>query len=182
MTASQLDDNMVPGHTYTFQLKLQNWITMPSTSTVQQDLSGYAPDFMSDVQVTVAQTLNILDNTFNIQFTYTGDGSDVISDVANSIVTAISQGSSDNFSFIAAYSSPAGQITTSGGILDTITKTVTDTINTAGEQTKKTAQDLLTPVEIAVGIVAILVIAIVFTAGKSGGVSGGPTGFKVGGK
>lgn len=182
MVASQLDDNMIPGQTYTFQFQLKNWITMPSTSTVQQDLFNNAPAFVSsDLQVLIASTWNPFDNTYNIQFTYTGDGSDVISDVANAIVAAVSQGSNDNFAFMAAFASPAGAVSP-GGILDSVTNTVTDTLGKVTEQTKKSAQDLLTPVEIAVGIVAILVIAIILTAGKSGGVSAGETGLNIGGR
>ncbi len=178
--ASQPDDNMIPGQTYTFQLKLQNWITSPNTSTVQQDLQANAPDFMGSLQVTEEDTLNPLSNIYDVQFTYNGDGTDVISDVASSLLSAIQQGSGDSFAFIAAYPQAAGSISGTG-ISDQITGTLTDIVDKLGKQTSKTTQDILTPVEIAVGIVVVLVVFLIFTAGKAGGASAGPEGVSVGG-
>jgi hypothetical protein len=190
-TLQEIDANMIPGQTYTFKLSLDNWVTKPSTSKLQQDLMMNAPTFVdNDLQVTYEDpgfTIHVLTNIYDIQFTYSGDGSDVISDVAASIVSAIKAGSNDDFTFIQAYAASSADANTdpSGGILDQIIKPVTDAITKTtdklGQQASKTTQDILTPIEIAVGIVVILVIAIIFTAGKSGGASVGPTGASVGG-
>jgi hypothetical protein len=181
-TASQLDDNMIPGQTYTFQLSLSNIIVHPSTSTMQSDLINNAPSFVdTNLQVTAVDTLNIFSNLYNLQFTYSGDGTDVVSDVAAAIISAIKQGSNDDFTLVGAYADTAGNVETPGGILGYITKTVTDTTDKLTKQTSDSLQQILTPVEIAVGIVVILVIALIFTAGKSGGVSGSAEGFSVGG-
>lgn len=186
--ASQPDENLIPGQTYTFQLQLKNWITSPSVNTVQSDLQSGAPDFVNNnLQVTIASTLNPLNNTYNVQFTYNGDGTDVVSDVASSIIQTIQQGSGDTFEFMSAYAEPAGSVSSSG-VGDTInsavssaTKTLTDTVNQLTTQASKSTQEILTPVEIAVGIVVVLVVFLIFTAGKSGGVSAGPEGVSVGG-
>lgn len=178
--AAALDDNMIPGGTYTFQLSLDNLITHPSTSTIQRDLVTTAPSFVSnDLQIMIPPTLNPFSNVYNVQFTYNGDGSDVISDVAGLIISAIKQTSNDDFSLVAAYADSAGNVS-SGGVLDTITGTITDTTGKVTQQLSKSTQDILTPVEIAVGIVAVLLIALIFTAGKSGGASAGPEGVRLG--
>lgn len=181
---SQLDDNMIPGQTYTFQLKLSNWITSPSTPVLQQDLIGYAPEFVgNNLQVTIADTLWVLNDTFNIQFTYNGDGTDVISDVASQLIAAIKQGSNDDFSFVGAVADTAASTNT--GVLQNAADSVGDAINKAlGGATKSvadSAQNLLTPIEVAVGILALIVVVVIFTAGKSGGVSLSEFGASVGG-
>jgi len=186
-TPVENDFNMIPGQTYTFKLNLENLITKPTTSTMQADLQANAPSFVNNnMSVTwESQGWNWTTNVADVQFTYNGDGSDVISDVANAIIATLKSGSNDDFTFVAAYADNAGNVNTSSNPLTDLTKPITDAatdiLNKVGQQTSKTAQDVLTPVEIAVGIVVVLVIALIFTAGKSGGVSGGPEGFKVGG-
>lgn len=174
MQASQLDDNMIPGSTYTFQLKLENLIRLPSTSTIQQDLNNNAPSFVdNNLQVTIADTLSPFSNIYNVQFTYNGDGTDVISDVANSIIVAISNGSSDSFTLVGAVADVAP-----GGIL---TGTINDTIDKLTQGVGKGAQNLLTPIEVAIAVVIGLVVLVIFTSGKAGGVSASETGVSVGG-
>jgi hypothetical protein len=105
----QLDDNLINGRTYTFQLKCTNWFSNPSASSVQQDIVNGAPDFMQSMQVTSPFTTSL----YNIQFTYEGDGSDVVSDLANSIIAAIKAESNDDMVLIGAVAAAASTITVS---------------------------------------------------------------------
>ena len=179
----QPDDNMVPGQTYTFQLKLANWIAVPSTGTVQQDLMSNAPSFVgNDLQVT-SPTFTSL---YNCQFTYNGDGSDVISDVAYLLIAACSSGSNDDFTFVGAVADTAQSITVSLGsagkaISDSVGDAVSKATQGAAKDVADAAQKVLTPVEIAVGILAVIVVLIIFTAGKAGGVNVSEFGASVGG-
>ena len=192
-TAAQIDDNMVTGQTYTFQMSLDNYFTLPKPATLQQDLNSNAPSFVSnDLQVTLEQSVNPFKNVFDVQFTYNGDGSDVIGDVASLLVSAIKSGSNDNFSFVAAYSDFASNVGSTsvaditkeslnsigGTIGDALQKTTESVTNTAA----KGAQYILTPIEIAVAIVVGLVVLIIFTSGKAGGFSASETGVKIGGR
>ena len=199
---AQLDENTVPGQTYTFQFKLNNYIEVPRNTTIQQDLVQNAPNFVQQsLQVTSPSSVtNPLGLTYNIQFTYGGDGSDVISDVANELIASVSAGSSDTFIFVGAAAADAQTLNDSGGISDTInqaidkinqiasnaTKSASDVLNQATTGVTKTAaqsaQNLLTPVEIAIGLVVVFIIAIIFTSGKAGGIAAGPTGVDIGGK
>lgn len=188
-TPAQLDDNMVPGQTYTFQLSLDNLITHPSTSTIQADLQASAPSFVgNDLTITTPPTANPFSNIYNVEFTYNGDGSDVISDVANTIVATIKQISNDNFTFQSAYADSAGNVSP-GGIgdvikqaLDQATTAAGDVLDKAAKKTGDAAQNLLTPVEIAVAILFGLVVLFIFTSGKAGGFSASESGVKVGGR
>lgn len=180
---SQPDDNMIPGQTYTFQLKLNNWLAVPSTHIVQSDLEQQAAGFVADVQVTSPP----LTSLYNCQFTYQGDGSDVISDVANMLLAAIKAGSNDDFVFIGAVADTAQSITvTPGTAAQSVVDNVGAAVNSATQGAAKTiadsAQKLLTPIEIAVGILVGLVVLIIFTSGKAGGVTASETGLKIGGK
>lgn len=179
----QPDDNMIPGQTYTFQLKLANWIAVPSTGTVQQDLISNAPSFVgNDLQVT-SPTFTSL---YNCQFTYNGDGTDVISDVAYQIIAACSSGSNDDFTFVGAVADTAQSITVSvSNAAKTVSDTVGDAVSKATSGAAKdvadAAQKILTPVEIAVGILAVVIVLIIFTAGKAGGINISELGASVGG-
>jgi hypothetical protein len=120
----QLDDNLRNGQTYTFSLKLENWITSPSDATIYQDVIDYAPDFITSLQVTHQERF-LGGDVYNVQFTYEGDGSDVVSDLGAQLVAACSVGSNDNFTFVQAIGAPAnmvqgqvGQVISSaGGVL-----------------------------------------------------------------
>jgi hypothetical protein len=108
-TPLQPDDNLSNGQTYTFQLNCTNLILLPSASTVQADLVANAPEFLTSLEVTSPFTTSL----YNCQFTYEGDGSDVVSDVANSMIAACSVGSNDNMVFQGAVQAPASTITVS---------------------------------------------------------------------
>jgi len=105
----QLDDNLVNGRTYTFQFKCTNWLSNPSAETVQGDIVAGAPDFLTSLGVTSPFTTSL----YNVQFTYEGDGSDVVSDVANSIIAAIKAGSNDGMVLVGGVMAAASTITVS---------------------------------------------------------------------
>lgn len=199
-TLAQLDENMIPGQTYTFQLLLENYITNPSPPTIQSDLVQNAPNFVQgSLQVTKADTnvsggisenplINWLKNYINIQFTYNGDGSDVISDVANELIASIKTGSNDNYSFVGAVQGDAQTTNNTGAITDAVTDAINKAAAAAGGVVKQATssagqgvQNLLTPVEIAIAVVVGLVVLLIFTSGKAGGVAAGPTGVNIGG-
>lgn len=179
---SQPDDNLIPGQTYTFQLNETGFAWLASAADVQAALIANAPDFLGDLQVTSPFTTSL----YNCQFTYKGDGSDVVSDVANSIVGAANQGTGKTFVFVGAVPDTAQTITVSPSnaaqkVGDAVSDAVNKAADSASKAAAKAAQNLLTPVEIAVGILAIIIIAIIFTAGKSGGVNVSEFGASVGG-
>lgn len=91
-TSLGLGDNLVNGQPYTFVFQCTNLVSNPSPATLVADLDQSAPDFLTSVNITTT-----VKNYFNVQFTYEGDGSDIASDVANSMVTAFAVGSNDNF-------------------------------------------------------------------------------------
>lgn len=181
-TLSQPDDNMIPGQTYTFQFKLSNWLVVPSTSTVQADLQNNAPGFVSDVQVTSP----FLTSLYNCQFTYTGDGTDVISDVANELLAAFQQGSGDSFSFVGAVADTAQSISVTPGnaaqkVADTVGTTINSAIQGAAKTTADAAQKILSPIEMLLILAVGLVAFLIFTSGKAGGISASETGLNIGG-
>lgn len=182
-TLSQPDDNMIPGQTYTFQLNCSNVLTLPSSHTIQSDLEQNAPNFTGNVMVTSPA----LTSLYNCQFTYTGDGSDVISDVANSLIAAIQQGSSDSMVFVGAVPDTAQTIAvTPGTAVQKVTDTVGSAISGAAQGAAKTiadsAQTILTPIEVLLVIAVGLVAILIFTSGKAGGVNVSEFGAKIGGK
>jgi hypothetical protein len=101
-------DNLVPGQTYTFTFTLGNILTQPSITTLLADLANNAPDFVSDVTASWASGVGLLTNYLNVTFSYSGDGSDVASDVWNAMIAAFSDGSSDTFTFTSATMGSAG--------------------------------------------------------------------------
>lgn len=172
---SQLDDNMVNGQTYTFTLQLQNLLFSPTDAVIQQDIVDWAPDFLTSLQVTHQERF-FSGDYYNIQFTYEGDGSDVISDLAGLIIAAIKQGSNDNFTFIqsigagsTAVQSQAGQVVQSAGTV--LTQAATNVGAAAGQITSGAlggaTQGLgawLLPVALVLGII------LLFQLGGIGGV------------
>lgn len=178
----QPDDNLIPGQTYTFQLKNNNLILIPSANTIQQDIQAQAPSFVSNIQVT-SPTLTAL---YNCQFNYTGDGTDVVSDVANELIAAIKTGSNDDLVFVGAVADTASSVTVSLStagqkIVDNVGQAVNDAVTGAAKTTADAAQKLLDPIEILLFIVIGAIVLIIFTAGKAGGVSASETGLNIGG-
>lgn len=179
---AQPDDNMIPGQTYTFQLDMTGFHFPPSANDVQGALKQYGPTFLGDLAVTSPFTTTI----YNCQFNYTGDGSDVIQDVGNQLDIAVQAGLNLPMTFKGAVKDTAANITiTPQNAIGQGASAIGDAVNSAIDKITKTtaqgAQNLLTPIEVAVGIVVILVVILIFTAGKSGGVSASATGFNLGG-
>lgn len=181
-TLSQPDDNLIPGQTYTFQLALDNWVVTPSTHTIQTDLENNAPDFVGNVMVTSPSFTGL----YNCQFTYKGDGSDVVSDVANSLLTAIQQGSNDTFKFVGAVADTASSITVTPGsaaqkITDSVGAAISQATQGAAKNIADAAQKAFTPIEIMAVIAVGLIVLLIFTSGKAGGVNLSETGARIGG-
>lgn len=107
-TPLQLDDNLSNGQTYTFQFLCQNWFCLSDLSqALLSDITANAPNFLTSVGVTSPPTTSL----YNVQFTYEGDGSDVVSDVAQSLIAAFQSGSGDNLSFVGGVQANAAAIT-----------------------------------------------------------------------
>jgi len=171
----QLDDNLVNGQTYTFTLQLQNWITSPSDATVQQDLIDNAPDFLTSLQVTHQERF-FSGDYYNVQFTYEGDGSDVVSDLASLLVGAIKAGSNDNFVFVQAIGAAASAVQSqatqvvaaAGGVL-------TDVGTQVGKAAGQVTSGALGGATQGLGawlvpVILVLAIVLLFQLGGVGGV------------
>jgi len=171
----QLDDNMVNGATYTFSIRLLNWLSAPNDAIIQQDLIDWAPDFLTSLQVTHQERF-FSGDVYLIQFTYEGDGSDVVGELSGLLVAAIKQGSNDNFEFVQAIGasafgvpSQAVEVVQQAGTV--LTQAGTAVGNAAGQITSGTlggaTQGLgawLIPVALALGII------LLFQLGGIGGV------------
>lgn len=165
-TPIQLDDNLVNGQTYTFQLRCTNWIINPSASTIQQDLVDNAPDFLTSLQVTSPFTTSL----YNCQFTYEGDGSDVVSDVANSMIAACLVGSNDNMVLQGAVMASASDITVSisnaaqqaeQAASNAVTKVGTDAAKAATDTINQALKGLLPLLLVVVGLVLVVLPSLV---------------------
>lgn len=98
---NQLDDNLIPGQTYTFTFQQNNYFLPASQSGIMGDLDAQAPDFVTNYIVGFAPQIGH-DELVVITFTYGGDGSDVVNDVAQALIAAALAGSSDKLSFVQA--------------------------------------------------------------------------------
>jgi hypothetical protein len=87
------DSNLVNGQTYVFVFNGPS----ATVGSVTQDITGQAPDFVTQVQVT-----SIPGGGFNVQFVYEGDGSDLVQDVASAIVGAALAVNNDQLGFVSA--------------------------------------------------------------------------------
>lgn len=184
----QLDDNLVNGQTYVFQFQLTNRLLNPSVSTVLNDVVSQAPDFLTSVGVTMTVGLSAL--FYNVQFTYEGDNTDVVSDVANSLVAAFSAGSNDNFLFLGGTTGsappdvPAGQavptpvqagqaVITGAGTLATTTVQQAGTVATAatagaGAAVQSALGGILPVLAVVVLIILFVLPSLAKTKGEAG--------------
>jgi hypothetical protein len=103
------NDNLVPNSTYTFTFTLGNILIQPDVTTLETDLVNNAPDFIASVQMSWSSGIGLLTNYLNVTWTYSGDGTDVASDVWNAMINAFSSGSNDSFTFTAASMGTVGQ-------------------------------------------------------------------------
>lgn len=159
----QLDDNFVNGRTYTFQFKCNNWFCLSNLSnTIANDISVAAPDFLTSVQVTSPS----LTSLYNVQFTYEGDGSDVVSDVANAIQAAVQATSNDNLVFVGGVQSSAADIVVTPVVAtQAATQAVTNAASTVAMDATKPITDAvnaalkgLTPLLIVVVVLILFVL------------------------
>jgi hypothetical protein len=98
--ALPLDDQMMPGVTYTFTLLLGNWITMPDPQVILNDLNAQAPDYVLSPSASWKSGAGLFTNYMLVTFNYGGNGSDVVGQVGAEIVAAIKAGSNDDFSLV----------------------------------------------------------------------------------
>lgn len=169
-TTLQLDDNLTNGTTYTFQFNCTNWVSNPSASTVQKDIVANAPDFLTSMQVTSPFTTSL----YNVQFTYEGDGSDVVSDLANSIIAAIQVGSNDGMTFVGAVAANAQSIqvsipnaiaSTEQAVKDAASKTANDAVDTATSALNKALAGLIPLLLVVVAIILFVLPSLVKSTG-----------------
>jgi hypothetical protein len=84
---------MVNGKTYLFVFNGPG----VTTSNLASDIDAQAPDFITLSSVTALDGGGLA-----VQFNYEGDGSDLVQDVASSIIAAALQGNNDSLSFVSA--------------------------------------------------------------------------------
>lgn len=112
-----VDVNMTPGAEYTFSFKATNWFSNPGVSNILQLIADNAPSFIGQPNAAYSGS------TFNLSFAYQGDGSDVIQDVANELIAAMST-AGDSWAFISADFGSAARAdvnySTGTGVLDRI--------------------------------------------------------------
>lgn len=167
----QLDDNLINGRTYTFQFKCANWFCLSDiSSTLANDIYANAPDFITSLQVTSPA----LTSLYNVQFTYEGDGTDVVSDLANSLVAAFQVGSSDAMTFLGAVAAPASAVVVSianatatieQGASNAVNKVVTDAAKTATGAVNTTLMGLLPLLAVVVAIILFVLPSFVKSTG-----------------
>lgn len=179
-TPMQLDDNLANGQTYTFQFQCQNWFCLTDLSqTILADIVAQGPSFLTSPSVTSPPTTAL----YNVQFTYEGDGSDVVSDVANSIIAACKAVSGDALSFIGAVGAAAADITVSPtqaaaqvaqtatnaaktGIAD-IGQVGTQLAQSAGDIVNKATQQALSAILPVLIVVVLIVLFVLPSLSKS---------------
>jgi hypothetical protein len=109
------DDNLSNGQWYTFVFKCTNLFGNSSANALANDISTNAPDFLTALNVTAEQgSANA--GYYNVVFQYSGDGSDVVSDVATAVVNAAATGSNDDFTYVVGFgaSIPTYSVTSGG--------------------------------------------------------------------
>jgi hypothetical protein len=108
------DDNLVNGRQYTFVFHCDNFLSCPDIQTLWNDLNNNAPNFLGSLNIVRESGAN--SSYYNVCFTYEGDGSDVVSDVGQSIATAIQTGSSDSFTYLVGFGAniPTYSVTSGG--------------------------------------------------------------------
>ena len=166
------DDNLVPGQTYTFVLKLLNYITDPGQSKVQAEILQNAPNFLGSLMVQAQSGLSPFTTYYNVTFTYTGDGSDVASDVAAAIIAACAAGTGswtggDNFELVSMNSGAVGE-----SIQTDVSKIATGAGKTVGDALGGAAAAATSNVSFDVLLVVVGLVALGWVLFEFGGVSG----------
>lgn len=159
----ELDDNLRNGKTYTFQFKCDNWFCLTDISQrLQDDIYAQAPDFVTSVGVSSPKTTSL----YNVQFTYEGDGSDVVSDLANSFIAVFKAVSDDSLIFIGAVQAATADIivtpSNAASVAEIAVKNATsqvanDAVQTATDAVNKALTGLL-PLLIVVVLLILFVV------------------------
>jgi hypothetical protein len=157
------DDNLQSGITYTFTFELQNIFSMPSTSVILADVANVAPSFVSSPSASWASGVGLLTNYLNVTFTYSGDGSDVASDVAASLIQAFQQGSNDDFTFTQATGGTAG-VTALSSTTAAVSQVATGVGEVAGTAIGATVQNASSSVFSNLGASGWLVVGLAIIA------------------
>jgi hypothetical protein len=164
---SQLDDNLIPGGTYTFQFKSNNLIWQPSNETLAAEIEANAPSFISSLNITAPPLLSR--ELYNAQFTYSGDGTDVVSDVAASIIAA-AKASGDDIVFTGAAQAPTSAVvvnlSTTANVIEqsaasAASKVLTDATAAAGAAVKQASSDTFSAIlPWLIGAVVVILVLL----------------------
>jgi hypothetical protein len=168
----QPDDLLVNGNVYTFQFQNENLFLAPSNDTLTADIVAQAPSFVTGVQIlTPSFSFTLGDTSFfktlyNVQFIYEGDNTDIVQDVAASIVAAAQVVSNDKISFVGAIQSSGNQlVATPAAIASTATQAVSSAANAAvnaagGVATNLTKQSGSVVDTALSGILPVLIVVV----------------------
>jgi hypothetical protein len=157
------DDNLSPGITYTFTFELENIVTMPSSDTLLADIQSQAPSFIGSASGSWSSGIGLFTNYYNLIFTYTGDGSDVVSDVGNELVAAFLAGSNDDLSFVQAVGGQGG-ITALTSTTNAVSQVATGVGSTIGTAIGATVQNAASSTFSNLGASGWLVIGVALIA------------------
>jgi hypothetical protein len=157
------DDNLSPGITYTFTFELENWFSMPSVSTVLADITSQMADFISSPSASWSSGIGPLTNYLNVTFTYSGDGSDVVSDVANEFLAAFQTGSNDSYSYVQAVSGGGG-ITALTSVNNAVSSVATTAGSAVGTAVGAAAQGAASGIASNLGASGFILIALAIVA------------------
>jgi hypothetical protein len=161
-------DNLVPGQVYTFTFDLENLITSPSASDLQNDLTSQeGAGFVDNVLVGV---LAGLPARYAVTFTYDGDGTDTASDVWNGMINDFSSGSNDNLSF---YAASMGSVPTAQQAITQAATTVGSTVGSAaagliGGAAKAATANVSFDIVLVIGLVGLAAFLLFEVGGLSG--------------
>lgn len=179
-TPMSLDDSLVNGQTYTFQFYGNNTFINPSTGTISNDIVANAPDFITSLVVTNPDfslslaNVPFLATSYNVQFTYEGDGGDVVSDVANAIIAAVQATSGDAVVFVGAVAAPAALLSVSPSQLaataestvnSAVNQVASDAVGTTTKAVNQALQGLLPLLIVVVAIILFVVPSFVKSTG-----------------
>jgi hypothetical protein len=179
-TPLSLDSQLVNGQVYTFQFYGNNWLLNPSTDTIANDIIANAPDFIVDLVVTTPDfslmlgAIPTFSTAYSVQFTYEGDGSDSVNDVANSIVAAVQATSGDSVIFVGAIQAGAGMVavtpsqianTVESSATSAVQKVTSDAVGVATGAVNQTLQGLLPLLIVAVALILFVLPSLVKSTG-----------------
>jgi hypothetical protein len=161
-------DNLVPGQVYTFVFDLENLITVPDATTLQNDITAAeGTGFIDNVLV---GSLAGLPPRYAVTFTYDGDGTDTASDVWNAMINDFSGGSNDNLSF---YAASMGSVPTAQQAITQAATTVGNTVGSAaagliGGAAKAATANVSFDIVLVIGLLGLAAFLLFEVGGVSG--------------